>query len=65
VACQLSAQLSAEGSLIEAHRNVVNVVNAVNGMDALLTTTSPEEDKPQRAAAVEVTRTDLPQWRVP
>jgi hypothetical protein len=59
VACQLSA----EGSLIEAYRSVVNVVSAVNGMDALLTTTSPDEDKLQRAAAVEVTRTDLPRWR--
>jgi hypothetical protein len=47
VACQLSA----EGSLIEAYRSVVNVVNAVNGMDALLTTTSPDADKPQRAVA--------------
>jgi hypothetical protein len=52
VACQLSA----EGSLIEAYRNVVNVVNAVNGMDALLITTSPDEDKLQRAAAVRVAR---------
>ena len=24
---------------------------------------SSDEDKPQRAAAVEVTRTDLPRWR--
>jgi hypothetical protein len=56
VACQLSA----EGSLIEAYRNVVN---AVNGMDALLTTTSPDADKPQSAAAVEVARSDWPQWR--
>jgi hypothetical protein len=49
---------------IEAHRNVVNVVNAVNGMEALLTTTSPDADKPQRAVAVEVARGDWPQWRV-
>jgi hypothetical protein len=48
---------------IEAYRNVVNVVNAVNGMGVLLTTTSPDAHKPQRAAAVEVARTDWPQWR--
>jgi hypothetical protein len=36
---------------IEAYRNVVNVVNAVNAMETLLTTTSPDVDKPQRAAA--------------
>jgi hypothetical protein len=52
VACQLSA----EGSLTEAYRNVVNVVNAVNGMDTFLSTTSPDEDKPHRAAPVEVAR---------
>jgi hypothetical protein len=41
---------------IEAYGNIVNVVNAVNGTDALLTTTSPDEDKSQRAMAVEVAR---------
>jgi hypothetical protein len=45
---------------IEAHRNVVN---AVNGMEALLATTFPDADKPQRAAPVEMTRSDWPQWR--
>ena len=50
----MACQLSAEGSLIEAYRNVVNVVNAVNGMDTFLTTTAPDEDKPQRAAPVGV-----------
>ena len=48
---------------VEARTNVVNVVNAVNGMEALLSTTSPEAGKPQRAAAVEVARDDWPQWR--
>jgi hypothetical protein len=44
--------------------NVVNVVNAVNGMEALLSTTPPDADNPQRAAAVEVARADWPQrWR--
>ena len=52
----MACQLSAEGSLIEASRSVVNVVNAVNGMDALLTTTSQDADKPQRAMAVEAAR---------
>ena len=59
----MACQLSAEGSLIEAYRSVVNVVNAVNRRDALLTTTSPDADKPQRAAAVEVARSDWPKWR--
>ena len=48
---------------IEAYRNVVNVVNGVNGMEALLSTTSPEAGKPQRAAAVEVARDDRPRRR--
>ena len=59
----MACQLSAEGSLIEAYRSVVNVVNAVNGMDTLLITTSPDADKLQRAAAVEMTRSDWPEWR--
>jgi hypothetical protein len=50
---------------IEAYRNVVNVVNVVNGTDALLTTISPDEDKSQRATALEVTRADRSQWRAP
>jgi hypothetical protein len=45
---------------IEAHRNVVN---AVNGMEALLTTIFPDADKPQRAATAEVARSDRPRWR--
>jgi hypothetical protein len=48
---------------IEAYRNVVNVVNAVNGTDVPLPTTSPDAEKPQRAVAVEVARGDWPQWR--
>ena len=48
---------------VEARTNVVNVVNAVNGMEALLSTTSPDLDKPQRAEAVAVAREDRPQWR--
>jgi hypothetical protein len=46
---------------IEAYRSIVNVVNAVNGMEALLSTTPADKDKPQRAAAVEMTRGDWPQ----
>jgi hypothetical protein len=50
---------------IEAYRNVVNVVNAVNGMDALLTTTSPDADKLQRAAAgVPPLRNTLPSRKI-
>jgi hypothetical protein len=47
---------------IEAYSygNAVNVVNAVNGMEALLTTTPPDAGKPQRAAAVGVARSDRP-----
>jgi hypothetical protein len=37
---------------IEAYRNVVNVVNAVNGTEALLSTTSPDKDKPRMAVGV-------------
>jgi hypothetical protein len=31
--------------------------------DVLLAIASPDADKPQRAAPVEVTRSDWPQWR--
>lgn len=41
---------------IEAHGSVVNVVDAVNGMETLLATTLPDGDKPRRAAAVGVAR---------
>lgn len=37
--------------------------NAVTREDDLLTTTSPDADKPQRDAAVEVARADWPRWR--
>ena len=53
---RVARQLSAEGSLIEVYRNVVNLVNAVERRDARLTTTSPNADKPQRVAAVGVAR---------
>jgi hypothetical protein len=33
--------------------------------DVLLATTSPDADKPQNAATVEMTRQDWPQWRAP
>ncbi len=49
----MACQLSAEGSLIEVYRNVVN---AGERRDARLTTTSPNADKPQRVAAVGVAR---------
>ena len=43
----------------QAYRNVVNVVNAVNGMEALVSTTPPDAGKPHRAATVEVARDAL------
>jgi len=47
---------------IEAYRNVVN---AVNGTEALLAATPPDKDKPQKAATVKGEREDRPQWRAP
>jgi hypothetical protein len=48
---------------IEAYGSVVNVVDAVNGMETLLVTNPADANKPRRAAAVEVARTDWPRWR--
>ena len=56
----MACQLSAEGSLIEAYRSVVNVVNE---RDARLTITPPDADKLQRDAAVEVAQAGWPRCR--
>jgi hypothetical protein len=57
------SQLEQALEALVARAECVGVLEFPNRKDVLLVTASPDADKPQNAATVEVARSDWPQWR--